>query len=202
MNKIPKIDWQNYFLGIAFCVAERSSDSQTKHGTVLVDSKTNQILSVGYNGFPRNCKDDSNLPHVRPLKHKWMVHSECNSIFNCRLKSQDMTAYVTGQCCPNCLLSLYQFGVTTVVMADSHGSFLISEDDLKWEKDFVEQTGIILKKVKPNLDWLTSVVEGRAGEFIQEKNNKLKEEIEKLKKELRPYRENDSWDGMFSTGRH
>lgn len=170
LKKMNKIDWQDYFLGLAFCVAERSSDSQTKHGTVLVDNKTNQILSVGYNGPPRGCKDDSKIPNTRPAKYPYYCHSECNSIFNCRLKSQDMTAYVTGQCCSNCLLSLWQFGVTTVVMADSHGSFLISEEDLQWEKDFVEHTGIVLKKVKPNLDWLISVVNGRAGEFIQEKN--------------------------------
>ena len=167
---MKKIEWEDYFLGLAFCIAQRSSDSQTKHGCVLVDTKTHQILSVGYNGFPRKCKDDSKIPTVRPNKHRWMAHSEQNCILSCRLKSEQMTVYITGQCCPTCLLSLYQFGVTNVVMADSHGSYLIGEDDLKWEKEFVEQTGITLRRVKPNLGWLQSVLAGRASEFIQKEN--------------------------------
>jgi dCMP deaminase len=163
-----KIDWQNYFLGLAFCVAERSSDAQTKHGCVLVDTKTNQILSVGYNGPPRGCKDDSKIPNTRPAKYLWMAHSEANCIFNCKNKTDDMTAYVTGQCCPNCLLSLWQFGVKTVVMVDGHGSFTIGDEERNWITQFAYQTGITIRKVKPNLEWLLSVTMGRASEFIFE----------------------------------
>lgn len=164
-----KIDWTDYFLGLAFCVAERSIDSQTKHGCIIVDENTHNILSLGYNGPPQKCKDDSKIPTTRPDKYLWMAHSEANAIFNCRFKTENMVAYVTGQCCPTCLLSLWQFGVQKVVMVDGHGSHTITQNELEWEKDFIEQTGIIVEKVKPNLDWLIDVISGRVREFILER---------------------------------
>ena len=160
------MNWTDYFLGLAFSVAEKSKDAQTKHGCVIVDTERKSILSVGYNGPPRNCKDDSSIPNTRPDKYLWFAHSETNAIFNCRFKTDHMTAYVTGQCCPNCLLSLWQFGCQKVVMADCHGSFAITEKDLQWEQDFIEQTGMVVEKVKPNLDWLINVTCGRAKQFM------------------------------------
>jgi dCMP deaminase len=163
---MDQISWDDYFLGLAFVVAEKSKDAQTKHGCILVDKKTNQILSLGYNGPPRNCKDDSKIPKTRPEKYLWMAHAEANAIFNCRQKSDDMVAYVTGQCCPTCLLSLWQFGVKEVIMVDGHGSFTIGGEERSWMTQFVWQTGLCFKKVKPNLDWLNDVLTGRASEFI------------------------------------
>ena len=59
-------DWNNYFLGIAKVVAQRSHDQHTKHGCVITDA-VHRILGVGYNGFPKGM-NDSKLPLTRPEK--------------------------------------------------------------------------------------------------------------------------------------
>jgi len=51
--------WENYFLGLAKVVSQRSHDIHTQHGCVITD-KSNRILGMGYNGFARGL-DDSKL---------------------------------------------------------------------------------------------------------------------------------------------
>lgn len=46
--------WEQTFMSIAKVVAKRSKDPHTKVGAVLVKDKL--ILSIGYNGEPRNYK--------------------------------------------------------------------------------------------------------------------------------------------------
>ena len=72
--------WDNYFLGQALLLSQRSPDIQTKCGCVIVN-KNNQVIGQGYNGFPRGLKDDE-LPNTRPDKYPWMIHAEVNSILN------------------------------------------------------------------------------------------------------------------------
>lgn len=146
-------EWIDYFLGLAFVVSLRSQDSQTKHGCVITN-KDNRILGVGYNGFPRKCKDESRLPTTRPSKYSWMLHSERNALANCIIRPEGGIAYVTGQCCNDCLMAMWQEGVEDVVMADKHGSHLIDENAKQVREEFVMQTGMRLTLVQPQLDWL------------------------------------------------
>ena len=57
MKKENYLKWDEYFMGIALLSAERSKDPHTSVGACIV-SQDNKILSVGYNGMPRNCSDD------------------------------------------------------------------------------------------------------------------------------------------------
>jgi len=66
--------WDDYFLGIAKVVAQRSHDQHTKHGCVITDLE-HRILGVGYNGFPKGM-DDSKLPLTRPEKYNWIIFNE------------------------------------------------------------------------------------------------------------------------------
>ena len=50
------INWDEYFMGIAFLSAKRSKDPNTQVGACIV-SQDNKILSMGYNGFPNGCSD-------------------------------------------------------------------------------------------------------------------------------------------------
>ena len=51
------INWDEYFMGIAFLSAKRSKDPNTQVGACIV-SQDNKILSMGYNGFPNGCSDE------------------------------------------------------------------------------------------------------------------------------------------------
>ena len=145
-------DWTNYFLGLANVISQRSHDIHTKHGCVITDSN-NRILGVGYNGFPRGL-DDSNLPTSRPEKYPWMVHSERNALSNCVVRPDNGIAYVTGQCCNDCIIALWQEGIKKVHMIDDHGTHLFDQDAKKRFDTFIEMSRMEIHKVDADLSWL------------------------------------------------
>ena len=57
-KRMDYISWDEYFMGIAQLSAMRSKDPNTQVGACIV-SQENKILSMGYNGFPKGCDDDS-----------------------------------------------------------------------------------------------------------------------------------------------
>ena len=60
-----------------------------------------------------------------------MIHAEKNALSNCIVRPDGATAYVTGQCCNDCIMSLWQEGVTRVIMADNHGTKLFDDEAKK-----------------------------------------------------------------------
>lgn len=144
--------WTDYFLGLAKVVSQRSHDSQTQHGCVITDSH-NRILGVGYNGFPRGLKDND-LPNTRPNKYPWMIHAERNALSNCIVRPDNGIAYVTGQSCNDCIMALWQEGVSTVIMSKNHGTHLFDQDAQDRFDKFVQMSGINIMYIEPNLSWL------------------------------------------------
>lgn len=144
--------WTNYFLGLAKVVSKRSHDIHTQHGCVITD-QNNRILGVGYNGFPRGLCDEQ-LPINRPDKYRWMVHSERNALANCVVRPDNGIAYVTGQCCNDCVIALWQEGIKTIYMIDSHGTHLFDHNEQKIFDTFVKMSQIKIFKIDPDLSWL------------------------------------------------
>ena len=52
-----KINWDEYFMGIANLSSLRSKDPNTKVGACIVDNE-HKVVSIGYNGMPRNCDEE------------------------------------------------------------------------------------------------------------------------------------------------
>lgn len=144
--------WTDYFLGLAKVVSQRSHDIHTQHGCVITD-QNNRILGVGYNGFPRGL-NDSLLPTNRPDKYAWMVHSERNALSNCVVRPDNGIAYVTGQCCNDCIIALWQEGIQTVYMTNDHGTLLFNEIEQKRFDTFVGMSKMSVHKISPDLSWL------------------------------------------------
>lgn len=145
-------EWIDYFLGLAKVVSQRSHDIHTKHGCIITD-KNHRIIGVGYNGFPKGL-NDKELPTSRPEKYAWMVHSERNALANCVVRPDGGTAYVTGQCCNDCIIALHQEGIDTVYMIDDHGTKLFDANSKKIFDTFVSMSGMKIFYIQPNLDWL------------------------------------------------
>lgn len=145
-------NWTDYFLGLAKVVSQRSHDTQTQHGCVITD-KNHRILSLGYNGFPRDLPDHL-LPNVRPEKYPWMIHAEKNALSNCTIRPQEGIAYVTGQCCNDCIMALWQEGIKTVIMSKNHGTHLFTQKEKEIFDTFVTLSGIEIKYIDPDLSWL------------------------------------------------
>jgi deoxycytidylate deaminase len=62
------IQWDDYFMAIAFLSAMRSKDPSTQVGACIVNPDK-RIVGMGYNGFPRGCSDDE-LPWCRHAEHE------------------------------------------------------------------------------------------------------------------------------------
>lgn len=148
--------WPSYYIGLAHIVSQKSHDIQTQHGCVITDQK-HRVISLGYNGFPRGI-DDSVLPNTRPDKYPWMIHAERNALANCVVRPDNGIAYVTGQCCNDCIMALWQEGVTSVYMHDRHGSHLIDDEAKKIFDQFISLTRMNIFYVKPDLSWLKGVL--------------------------------------------
>lgn len=144
--------WNDYFLGIAKTVSQRSHDIHTQHGCVITDQQ-HRILGVGYNGFPKGMTDNV-LPKNRPDKYPWMIHAERNALSNCVIRPDNGIAYVTGQCCNDCIMALWQEGIKKVIMWDTHGTKLFNEEQQKIFDLFVKDTGLVVEKINPDLTWL------------------------------------------------
>lgn len=148
-------NWTNYFLGLAKVISQRSHDIHTQHGCVITD-QNNRILGVGYNGFPKGL-NDQNLPTNRPDKYHWMVHSERNALSNCVIRPDNGIAYVTGQCCNDCIIALWQEGIKKVIMIDDHGTKLFDDEAQKRFDTFITMSGMEIQKVEPDLSWLRHI---------------------------------------------
>ena len=88
-----------------------------------------------------------------------MIHAERNALSNCTIRPENGIAYVTGQCCNNCIMALWQEGIKTVVMANNHGTKLFDEKQQQIFDTFVSMSGIKIFKVTPDLSWLRRCID-------------------------------------------
>lgn len=158
-----RITWDQYFMGLAFAVAQRSEDPSIKHGCILVSRKENIILATGYNGLIPGLSPDKVDIHTRPEKYTWMQHSEKNAVLNATqsLKFVDggVKAYVTGLPCTDCIQILSIVGVKEIYIANRRG-YLNHDQKIKDDFDLVvAERGIKLVRMDlKHVDWLHNIV--------------------------------------------
>ena len=111
--------WDERYLDLAENVSSWSKDPSRKIGAVAVGSK-GQILSQGYNGFPRGIADSVERYNDKETKYRYVVHAEMNVIYNATYNGISLdgaTLYVTGlPVCSECAKGIIQTGVKRVVM--------------------------------------------------------------------------------------
>lgn len=113
------INWDEYFMGLAYLSSLRSKDPNTKVGACIVD-RDHKVVSIGYNGMPRNINDDDlswNKGEGLDSKYLYVCHAEFNAILNCRdgTNLKDCTLYVTLFPCNECAKAVIQTGIKEVV---------------------------------------------------------------------------------------
>lgn len=111
------MDWKEYYLGIAEQVRLKSKDRSTQIGAVIV-GEGNEILSTGYNSFPRGLDDDVEERHQRPEKYLWTEHAERNAIYNAARIGTTLkgsTIFLTsGPPCMDCARGVINAGIKKV----------------------------------------------------------------------------------------
>lgn len=109
-----KNKWDGRYLNLAFHVANWSKDPSTKVGAVIVNPR-NQVVSLGYNGFPRGVEDSQERYNDRETKLLFVTHAEKNAIDNAYIDLTDSTIYVTFFPCNECCKSIISRGIKKIV---------------------------------------------------------------------------------------
>ncbi|ASR77141.1 dCMP deaminase [Mycobacterium phage MyraDee] len=123
-------DWDEYFLGIAKAVAERSDCERSKVGAVVV--KGRRIRATGYNGAPAGRPGCGTCPRrlaeVVPGVSDYdsgatrcvAIHAEANALLYCdREDLQGATLYITREPCAPCSKLIEAAGITDVVTPET-----------------------------------------------------------------------------------
>ena len=145
------INWDEYFMGVAFLSARRSKDPNTQVGACIV-SQDNKILSMGYNGFPNGCSDEDfpwNRESADPYDNKYFytTHSELNAILNYRGGSlEGSKLYVTLFPCNECAKALIQSGIRTVIYAEDRYA---NTSSIKASKRMLRAAGVEFYPYEP-----------------------------------------------------
>lgn len=138
--------WDNRFLSLAQEVAGWSKDPSTQVGAVIVGSKR-EVLSQGFNGFPRGINDSVERYNNREVKYKFVVHAEMNAIYNASYSGTSLdgsTLYIYGlPICSECAKGIIQVGIERVVVLRSkeNGDW---SDSVKLSKEMFKEVGIEL----------------------------------------------------------
>ncbi len=108
--------WDEDFLRLAqFWADLRSKDPSTTVGAVIADPNSHEIVSIGYNGFPRGVRDDEALLNDRPSKYARVVHAEVNAILFAGHRARGMDLYGTLFPCNECAKVIIQAGIRRVI---------------------------------------------------------------------------------------
>jgi dCMP deaminase len=133
-----RIDWDDYFISIAFLISSRSSCHRLHVGCVIV--KNTRIISVGYNGFLPGAPHNS---RVIDGHEQSTVHSEQNCISDCAKRGisvEGATAYITHYPCVNCTKILAASGIKCIKYYYDYKNNDIS-------RDLMSEAGIKLLKL-------------------------------------------------------
>lgn len=130
--------WDDYFIDLARMTATRSKDPSSQVGAIIVRDKN--ILSTGYNGFPRGVNDNVQERWGRPAKYTWIVHGEENAILNASRNGTAVdgaTLYVTPFApCVSCAKAIIQSGIREVVIDAQF-------ENPRWVEEFAEANAIL-----------------------------------------------------------
>ena len=123
-------NWDEYFLGIARLVSQRSTCLRRRVGAVIV--KDRHILATGYNGAPsgiRHCSETGclreklNVPSGQRHELCRGLHAEQNAIIQAALHGialEGSAIYITTQPCIICAKMLINAGIKDIVISEGY----------------------------------------------------------------------------------
>ena len=116
--KMLDTKWKKRFLKLSKEISEWSKDPSTKVGALIISEDRN-IISTGYNGFPRGIEDTEERLNNRELKYQFILHAEMKCILNALYNGRsvkDCILFVHGlPPCSECTKSIIQAGIKKVI---------------------------------------------------------------------------------------
>lgn len=139
--------WVEYFRELAHVVKKKSKDVNTQIGAVIV-GKDKEIISTGYNSFPRGINDNVSSRQERPEKYFWFEHGERNAIYNAArigVSTDGTTMYLScGVPCADCARGIINAGIIRIFCERGESG----AKGLKWAEsaerslDMFEEAGV------------------------------------------------------------
>ena len=142
------MNWVSYYKQLANTVKLKSKDKYTQIGAVIV-GKDGEIVSTGYNSFPRGLDDGLNYRQERPEKYYWFEHAERNAIYNAArigVSTKETTMYLScGLPCADCARGIINSGVTRIFCERvdvTKGEMWKESQERSW--DMFMETGVMV----------------------------------------------------------
>lgn len=110
-------DWDTYFMSLVVLVAMKSKDPSSHIGAVIT-TMDNQLVSTGYNGFPRGVEYTDLTRQERPEKYFFYEHAERNAIYHAArhgVSTMGCKMYTSGCPCADCGRGIIQAGIIEVI---------------------------------------------------------------------------------------
>jgi len=151
------MNWISYFRNIAHQVKLKSKDVNTKIGAVVV-GQDNEIVSTGYNSFPRGINDSFILRQERPEKYYWFEHAERNALYNAArigVSTKNCKMFLTcGIPCADCARGIINSGITEIYCEDT----LSGATGKKWE-DHAERSIMMFNEAKVKIYYYSEMID-------------------------------------------
>lgn len=154
---IPKpLSDEERFLREVYLVAEQSRDPRTKVGAIIV--KDGDIISSGFNNFPRKVKDLESRYLDKEQKRQFVVHAEANAVHNCARKGMSCLGgimYTQGVPCSECAKVIIQGGISKVII---HNEWPHLNHIDNWRKSndltltMFKEAGVVIKSIAIKLN--------------------------------------------------
>jgi len=117
-NNAKQLDWDQYFMSIAYLASMRSPCERLHVGSVIV--KNNRLISMGYNGFIAGAP---HISRVRDNHEQAIIHSEINAIVDCARRGVSLDQakiYITHYPCINCFRSIAASGIREIIYGEDY----------------------------------------------------------------------------------
>lgn len=146
-KKEVKMNWDEYFIGIAKEAALKSEDISTQVGCAIVD-ENNQVVSLGYNGFVIGA-NPKYMTIEKPMRYLLSIHAEMRALVYAKKPIRNCKIYVTHASCENCMKHLIESGVKEIIYDKlfTNGKF-VDEEKAEAIIRLMKATGIIHRNMQ------------------------------------------------------
>uniref|UniRef100_A0A2C9JL10 dCMP deaminase n=1 Tax=Biomphalaria glabrata TaxID=6526 RepID=A0A2C9JL10_BIOGL len=149
------LEWEEYFMAIAFLSAQRSKDPRTQVGACIVN-QDKKIIGIGYNGMPNGCSDDK-MPWNKAENDKeeswlqsktpYVCHAELNAVLNKNLADiKGCIIYVALFPCNMCAQIIIQSGISEVIY---YSDKYHNQAKFKASRHLLDTAGVKYRQFRP-----------------------------------------------------
>ena len=154
---------------LAYLISMKSKDPSTRVGAVIV-GVDNEIISTGYNGFPRSIDDNIERYNDKHYKYLSSNHAEENAILHCArngISSKGCSLYTPWIPCSRCAKIMIQAGIMNVVYDNNFPGNATEKQQTVWQesirisKELLLEANVKVRKFSGKLISLKGLYQGR-----------------------------------------